>query len=118
MKKVIEKYYCDVCGKEVGKEKDLKDIEIPIDYYYDGKIFAANQEMSICDECNEALKHIIKEHFADIKLIWCAGVEVGEIKYKKDELNDDKHSETLNDIVNGKGLKPLSENTDGLYKKE
>ena len=116
MKKVIEKYYCDVCDKEVEKEEDLKNIKIPIPYYYDREIITANEWMSICSECNEALKDIIKEHFADIKLIWCVGTEIGEIKYKKISLKSNRSSETLNDIRNGKGLKQLNKSEDGLHK--
>ena len=113
MKKVIEKYYCDVCNKEVGKEKDLKNIVIPIPYYCDRETITSNQGICICDECNEALKYIIQQHFADIKLIWYAGIEIDEVKYKQ---SDDNCSETLKDIIDDKGLSPLGKSNNGLYK--
>lgn len=85
MKVETVKYYCDVCNKEVKDEKDFKLIQIPVDYIYDREILITNAKLSICDECNEVLKNIIKEQFADIKMIWCGGLEVKKIKYKEVE---------------------------------
>ena len=85
MKVETVKYYCDVCHKEVKDEKDFKFIKIPVDYLQEGKILTSNIKFSVCDECNEFLKNIIKEKFADIKMIWCGGLKVKEVKYKEVE---------------------------------
>ena len=80
MKVETVKYYCDVCHKEVKDEKDFKLIQIPVDYLQEGKILTSNIKFSVCDECNEFLKNIIKENFAYITNTWCCGVQVEEVK--------------------------------------
>lgn len=77
------KHYCDVCNKEVKDENDFRLIQIPVDYLQEGKILTSNIKFSVCDECNEFLKNIIKENFAYITNTWCCGLEVKEVKYKE-----------------------------------
>ena len=57
--------------------------EISNDYLQEGKILTSNIKFSVCDECNEFLKNIIKENFAYITNTWCCGLEVKEVKYKE-----------------------------------
>ena len=85
MKVETVKYYCDVCNKEVKNENDFRLIQIPVDYLQEGKILTSNIKFSVCDECNEFLKNIIKENFAYITNTWCCGLEVKEVKYKEVE---------------------------------
>ena len=85
MKVETVKYYCDVCNKEVKGEDDFRLIQIPVDYLQEGKILTSNIKFSVCDECNEFLKNIIKENFAYITNTWCCGLEVKEVKYKEVE---------------------------------
>lgn len=82
MKVETVKYYCDVCNKEVKDENDFRLIQIPVDYLQEGKILTSNIKFSVCDECNEFLKNIIKENFAYITNTWCCGLEVEKVKYK------------------------------------
>ena len=81
MKVVEEKYYCDVCKKEVEKE-ELEAFSIPVKYFYDRDVLTEKVSIEICDECKEALKDSIRSKFAKINLIWCGGVEVEEVVYK------------------------------------
>lgn len=68
-------YICDCCKKEVN---ELKDCKIPMTYFYDREVKTSNRKIGLCDECNEKLKNVIREHFHKFRDIWCYGVEDDE----------------------------------------
>lgn len=83
MKVETTKYYCDVCGKEVEKD-ELTQYKLPMDYLYDGETLITDGSVEICKECRHALNDAIKKGFAQIAMIWCAGIKVKEVVYKKE----------------------------------
>lgn len=66
---------CDCCKKEVN---ELKDCKIPMTYFYDREVKTSNRKIGLCDECNEKLKNVIREHFHKFRDVWCVGVEDDE----------------------------------------
>lgn len=66
---------CDCCKKEVN---ELKVCKIPMIYFYDREVKTSNRKIELCNECNEKLKNVIREHFHKFRDVWCYGVEDDE----------------------------------------
>ena len=83
MKQVIEKYYCDVCAKEV-KSKEFKYITVPCKFWdCEGKSFSKGErKIEVCDECANAFFDITMQHFAEVND--CYGI-TAKVKYKEHE---------------------------------
>lgn len=81
MKKVIEKYYCDVCGKEV-EPKGFKYITVPCKCWdCEGRSFSKGErKIELCDECANAFFNITMEQFAEVND--CYGISA-KVKYKE-----------------------------------
>ena len=61
---IIEKYKCDICGKEVEKETDLRKETVPC--YGEGSFFTQTS-VDMCDDCASRLRKIIYQNFAEIR---------------------------------------------------
>lgn len=81
MKEELVNYYCDVCGKKV-KQEELRSYKIPVKYYYDREIKTTDTQIEICEECQQALKNVIREKFAEIAVVWCSGTKIERVVYK------------------------------------
>lgn len=74
MKREYSRYYCDICGKEVSQEIELKRIIIPIrhvestDYQGFGKYsdMPRLKQFDVCNECLEGIQKAISKEFANI----------------------------------------------------
>lgn len=86
MKKEYVEYLCDVCKKEVKKEQ-LYSYKIPVTYYYDREVTTTDITIEVCEECKQALKKAINENFAKISQVWCVGLNIEEVVYKKEKVN-------------------------------
>lgn len=91
MKQEIIKYYCDICKKQVENKADLKVYTIPVDYMYDREILISDGRIEVCEECRKALKNAIRDNFCKINLVWCDGLKIGEVVYKKGNKNEENN---------------------------
>lgn len=74
MKREYSRYYCDICGKEVSQEIELKRIIIPIrhlestDYQGFGKWshMPRLKQLDVCNECLKGIQKAISKEFASI----------------------------------------------------
>lgn len=76
---IIEKYKCDICGKEVEKETDLRKETVPC--YGEGSFFTQTS-VDMCDDCASRLRKIIYQNFAEIRDNY--GLTVKQV-FKKDD---------------------------------
>ena len=83
MKKVIEKYYCDVCGREVSNADYLFAVTVPIrQYSSDGRDFSRiTRSLGLCYECKNAFYKINERYFAVISDTY--GYIDTTVKYKE-----------------------------------
>ena len=61
----IVKFKCDVCGKEVEAEKDIRKTSIP-SYAGENSEYYTDNSVDLCPECSKKLREVISEHFAHL----------------------------------------------------
>lgn len=68
MKKIIEEYYCDICGKKVDAHINLDKFHIPSrNYNSDGSSWHIGEsEVEMCKECKEHYFTVTQNHFAEV----------------------------------------------------
>lgn len=59
------KWKCDVCGKEVEAEKDIRETSIP-SYAGENSKYYTDNNVDLCLECSKKLREVISKHFAHI----------------------------------------------------
>lgn len=59
----IVKWKCDVCGKEVEAEKDIRKTSIP-SYAGENSEYYTDNSVDLCSECSKKLREVICKHFA------------------------------------------------------
>lgn len=99
---IIEKYKCDICGKEVEKEADLRKETVPC--YGEGSFFT-QISVDMCDNCASRLRKIIYQNFAEIRDNY--GLTVKQV-FKKDDLSIVSNQEYRKENDNRLKWEPIS----------
>lgn len=79
----IIRYQCDVCGKEVEKEKDLHGTVIPC-YSGERNEYLTECPVELCKECSENIRKIIYENFAEIQDYYGVHIRNKQMKGEKE----------------------------------
>ena len=65
MKRTVDIYSCDICGREVEDGKKLTELKLPCEDMYVGRYV---QQFEACPKCVERLRKVLYEKFAVINV--------------------------------------------------